>query len=292
MSGSVYTSNVYLDTLNQRMGEARYVSDDDSGVWVRVRHDFLQQDNFETAKTMAQVGITQKNELVNGDFYIGAAFDYMEADSDYDRMNADSEQKRYGLWFTATYLGDSGTYADFVLKYGHLENDNTFNDLAGIGQDLSADYDNEMISFSAEFGHKFMSESGWFIEPQLQAQYTYITDVSYTAESGTAVDIDGIDSLIGRVGFRAGRSLNDTPLTFYMRGDLMHEFLGDIGMTFRELNSSLKVSDDNDDTYGSVGIGVSLMSTENSSLFFEADTIFGGDYEESYSISMGGRYLF
>ena len=113
-----------------------------------------------------------------------------EADSDYDRMNADSEQKRYGLWFTATYLGDSGTYADFVLKYGHLENDNTFNDLAGIGQDLSADYDNEMISFSAEFGHKFMSESGWFIEPQLQAQYTYITDVSYTAESGTAVDID------------------------------------------------------------------------------------------------------
>lgn len=210
MAGSVYTSNVYLDTLNQRMGEARYVSDDDSGVWVRVRHDFLQQDNFETAKIMAQVGITQKNELANGDFYIGAAFDYMEADSDYDRMNTDSEQKRYGLWFTATYLGDSGTYADFVLKYGHLENDNTFNDLAGIGQDLSADYDNEMISFSAEFGHKFMSESGWFIEPQLQAQYTYITDVSYTAEFGTAVDIDGIDSLIGRVGFRAGRSLNDT----------------------------------------------------------------------------------
>ena len=189
-------------------------------------------------------------------------------------------------------MGDSSTYADFVLKYGHLENDNTFNDLAGIGQDLSADYDNEMISFSAEFGPKFMSESGWFIEPQLQAQYTYITDVSYTAESGTAVDFDGIDSLIGRVGFRAGRSLNDTPLTFYMRGDLMHEFLGDIDMTFRELNSSLKVSDDNDDTYGSVGIGVSLMSTENSSLFFEADTIFGGDYEESYSISMGGRYLF
>lgn len=77
-----------------------------------------------------------------------------------------------------------------------------------------------------------------------------------------------------------------------MRVDLMHEFLGDIDMTFRELNSSLKVSDDNDNTCGSVGIGVSLMSNENSSLFFEADTIFSGDYEESYSISMGGRYLF
>lgn len=111
----------------------------------------------------------------------------MEADSDYDRMNADSEQKRYCLWFTVIYLGDSGSYADF---------------------------DNEMISFSAEFGRKFMSESGWFIEPQLRAQYTYITDVSYTAESGTAVDIDGIDSLIGRVGFRSGRSLSDPPLTF------------------------------------------------------------------------------
>lgn len=72
----------------------------------------------------------------------------------------------------------------------------------------------------------------------------------------------------------------------------MHEFLGDIDMTFRELNSPLKVSDDNDNTYGSVGIGVSLMSNENSSLFFEADTIFSGDYEESYSISIGGRYLF
>ncbi|EFY07318.1 autotransporter outer membrane beta-barrel domain-containing protein [Succinatimonas hippei] len=292
MANTVYASNVYLDTLNKRMGEARYVNGEDYGVWARVRHDSFNLDRTETMKTMAQVGLTQKNEFANGDWFVGAAFDYQSADSNYDRMNADSEQKRYGLWFTATYLADSGSYADFVFKYAHLETDNTFKDLLGFNKDLSADYDNESISLSAEFGHKFMNDAGWFIEPQIQAQYTYITDTDYSTAAGTDVSIDNIDSLIGRLGFRAGRSLNDTPLTFYLRADVMHEFLGDVDLTFSELGNTMTQSESNDDTYGSVGLGFSVMSTDNMKLFVEADTLFGGDYDDSYSISMGGKYQF
>lgn len=292
MANTVYASNVYLDTLNKRMGEARYVNGEDYGVWARVRHDSFNLDRTETMKTMAEIGLTQKTEFANGDWFVGAAFDYQATDSNYDRMNADSEQKRYGLWFTATYLADSGSYADFVFKYAHLETDNTFNDLMGFNKDLSADYDNESISLSAEFGHKFMNDAGWFIEPQIQAQYTYITDTNYSTAAGTNVSIDNIDSLIGRLGFRAGRSLNDTPLTFYLRADVMHEFLGDVDLTFRELGNNMTQSESNDDTYGSVGLGFSVMSTDNMKLFVEADTLFGGDYEDSYSISMGGKYQF
>ena len=292
MANTVYASNVYLDTLNKRMGEARYVNGEDYGVWARVRHDSFNLDRTETMKTMAQVGLTQKNEFANGDWFVGAAFDYQSADSNYDRMNADSEQKRYGLWFTATYLADSGSYADFVFKYAHLETDNTFKDLLGFNKDLSADYDNESISLSAEFGHKFMNDAGWFIEPQIQAQYTYITDTDYSTAAGTDVSIDNIDSLIGRLGFRAGRSLNDTPLTFYLRADVMHEFFGDVDLTFSELGNTMTQSESNDDTYGSVGLGFSVMSTDNMKLFVEADTLFGGDYDDSYSISMGGKYQF
>ena len=292
MANTVYASNVYLDTLNKRMGEARYVNGEDYGVWARVRHDSFNLDRTETMKTMAQVGLTQKNEFANGDWFVGAAFDYQSTDSNYDRMNADSEQKRYGLWFTATYLADSGSYADFVFKYAHLETDNTFKDLLGFNKDLSADYDNESISLSAEFGHKFMNDAGWFIEPQIQVQYTYITDTDYSTAAGTDVSIDNIDSLIGRLGFRAGRSLNDTPLTFYLRADVMHEFLGDVDLTFSELGNTMTQSESNDDTYGSVGLGFSVMSTDNMKLFVEADTLFGGDYDDSYSISMGGKYQF
>lgn len=55
-----YAMGTELDTLNKRMGEARYL-DDDQGLWVRYRHGRSSRDNsYETDSNMIQLGYDRK----------------------------------------------------------------------------------------------------------------------------------------------------------------------------------------------------------------------------------------
>ncbi|WP_040909216.1 hypothetical protein, partial [Succinatimonas hippei] len=53
MSRANYANAVYMDTLNKRQGEARFVGSTDHGVWVRLRHDNIgKEDAFRSHNTM------------------------------------------------------------------------------------------------------------------------------------------------------------------------------------------------------------------------------------------------
>ena len=128
MSRANYANAVYMDTLNKRQGEARFVSDTDHGVWVRLRHDNIgKEDAFRSHNTMVEVGIDQRDVHDYGEFHTGVALDYMNGSLDYHTVDGDGDIERYGIWFYTTYLGNDGQYADLILKYGHLKNDFGFN---------------------------------------------------------------------------------------------------------------------------------------------------------------------
>ena len=45
MSRANYSNAIYMDRLNKRLGEARYInSEEDEGMWVRIRHDRIGKD--------------------------------------------------------------------------------------------------------------------------------------------------------------------------------------------------------------------------------------------------------
>ena len=293
MSRANYANAVYMDTLNKRQGEARFVGDTDHGVWVRLRHDNIgKDDSFRSHNTMVEVGFEQRDANDYGEFHTGFALDYMNGSLDYHTVDGDGDIERYGVWFYTTYLGNDGQYADLVLKYGHLKNDFDFN-LAGTGVNVNGDYTNEVASISAEYGWKFSNSYNYYIEPQAQLQYSYVTGADYTTSYGTKVDLDSIHSLIGRVGFRAGKDFNtETPITAYIRGDVLHEFLGDQDIYAYDNTGVMDVTYENDDTWYSAGVGLSVQSSENTYFFIEGEQVFGADNDNTYTVSGGFKHSF
>ena len=294
MSRANYANAIYMDTLNKRLGEARFVGNTDHGVWVRLRHDNIgKEDSFRSHNTMVEIGFDQRDLLDSGEFHTGLAIDYMNGDLDYRTVDGDGNIERYGLWFYTTYLADDGQYLDLVLKYGHLKNDFGFNTRTW-NEYVSGEYSNDLASISAEYGWKFSNSSNYYIEPQAQLQYTYVAGANYTTSQGSEIELDSINSLIGRAGFRAGKDFLDWehPVTMYVRADVMHEFLGDQKIRAYDNSGYMDVTYENDDTWYTLGLGMSVKSSENSYFFIEGETALGADNSDTYILSGGFKYSF
>lgn len=286
MSKVNYSNAVYMDRLNKRMGEARYLDGDD-GLWVRLRHDRIGKDDaFRSMNTMMELGYDWKAKgRKDGEHRQGVVFDYMRGTADYTNVMGDGDVRRAGVWLYDTWLGDKGHYTDYVVKYGHLSND--FDIYAPTTADkISGDYNNDVWSVSAEYGRKKDIGSDWYIEPQAQLQYAYVTSADYTTSQGTKVKLDGIDSLIGRAGFRLGRDINEGN-TVYFKADVLHEFLGDQKVHASDITGVLDTTYENEGTWYDVGFGFSHRMGKDSYMFLDLEHSFGNDNDETYQINIG-----
>ena len=292
MSKVNYNNAIYMDRLNKRLGEARYISpEDEQGMWVRIRHDRIGKDDaFRSQNTMYEMGYDVKQDCGNGERRVGMAIDYMDGKAEYTGIAGDGDVKRYGLWLYDTWLGDKGHYTDYVLKWGHLEND--FDIMARTtGEKITGDYSNNVFSASAEYGKKNDMGGGWYFEPQAQLQFARVTGADYVTSQDTKVSLDGINSLIGRAGFRLGRDLNENS-TVYVKADLLHEFLGDQDITATDITGTLREEYENEGTWYDVGFGFATALSNNSYAFMDFEKSFGNDNDETYQINAGVQWTF
>ena len=286
MSKVNYSNAVYMDRLNKRMGEARYLDGDD-GLWVRLRHDRIGKDDaFRSMNTMMELGYDWKAKgQKDGEHRQGVVFDYMRGTADYTNVMGDGDVRRAGVWLYDTWLGDRGHYTDYVVKYGHLSND--FDIYAPTTlEEINGDYSNDVWSVSAEYGRKKDIGNDWYFEPQAQMQYAYVTSADYTTSQGTKVKLDGIDSLIGRAGFRLGRDINEGN-TVYFKADVLHEFLGDQKVHASDITGVLDTTYENEGTWYDVGFGFSHRMGRDSYMFLDLEHSFGNDNDETYQINIG-----
>ena len=291
MSHANYKNAIYMDRLNKRLGEARYI-DGDQGMWVRLRHDRIgMQDEFRSMNTMYQLGYDKlDNRNDKGERHIGAAIDYMDGSTSYSDIFGEGETKRWGFWLYETWLGNKGHYADYIVKYGHLDNDFDLTDKDS-GENVTGDYSNNVFSASAEYGRKRDIGNSWYVEPQVQMQYAYVTSADYTTSQGTRVELDGINSLIGRAGFRLGRDVGEKS-TVYLKADILHEFLGDQRIAAGDATGSLDKTYENEGTWYDVGFGFAKAVGHNSYAYLDFETSFGNDNDDTYQISAGIQWSF
>ena len=96
MSRANQKNAIYMDRLNKRMGEMRYVNGEEGqGLWVRLRHDRIgQSGDFRSMNTMYEVGYDVKQPTDNGEHRIGMAIDYMRGSTTYDDSMGKGETKR------------------------------------------------------------------------------------------------------------------------------------------------------------------------------------------------------
>ena len=289
-----YSNAIYMDRLNKRLGEARYInSEEDEGMWVRIRHDRIGKDDaYRSQNTMYELGYDQKQECDNGERRVGMAIDYMHGDTGYNDIAGKGEIDRYGLWLYDTWMGDKGHYVDYVAKWGHLQNDFEVYNSEG---KVTGDYSNNVFSVSAEYGRKKDIGNDWYFEPQVQAQLARVTGADYTTSQGTKVSVDGINSLIGRAGFRLGKDFGEEKQsTVYIKADVLHEFLGDqdIRAFDTSTNGWQRISYENEGTWYDVGLGFAAMMSKSSYAFLDLERSFGHDNDETYQINVGMQWSF
>lgn len=294
MSRANYSNAIYMDRLNKRLGEARYInSEEDEGMWVRIRHDRIGKDAaYRSQNTMYELGYDQKQECDNGERRVGMAIDYMHGDTGYNDIAGKGEIDRYGLWLYDTWMGDKGHYADYVAKWGHLSNDF---EIYNSSSEVTGDYSNNVFSVSAEYGRKKDIGNDWYFEPQVQAQLARVTGADYTTSQGTKVSVDGINSLIGRAGFRLGKDFGEEKQsTVYIKADVLHEFLGDQDIRAFDGTTSgwQTVSYENEGTWYDVGLGFAAMMSKSSYAFLDLERSFGHDNDETYQINVGMQWSF
>ena len=286
MSRINYSNAIYMDRLNKRMGEARYI-DGDEGLWVRMRHDRIgKSDAFRSKNTMFELGYDRKvGDREDGEHRQGVVFDYMRGTANYDNVAGDGDVRRGGIWLYDTWLGNKGHYTDYVLKFGRLSND--FEIYArSTGEKITGDYSNFVYSASAEYGRKKDLGNNWYIEPQAQIQYAHVTDADYTTSQDTHVQLDAIDSLIGRVGFRLGKDVGEKS-TFYIKADVLHEFLGDQDIEARDATGLLSTTYENEGTWYDIGLGFSHQFSKGTYMYLDMEKSIGNDNEDTYQFNVG-----
>lgn len=292
MSKANYTNAIYMDRLNKRMGETRFI-DGDEGMWVRMRHDRIgKEDSFRSMNTMYEMGYDVKQVKDNGEHRVGVAIDYMDGSTSYSKLGGDGEISRKGIWMYDTWVGEKGHYRDFVAKWGHLSND--FDVYAVNGDNVTGDYSNNVYSISAEFGKKNDIGNNWYFEPQAQLQYAHVTGAEYMTNAGTAVNVDDINSLIARAGFRLGKDLGERS-TVYFKADLMHEFLGEqdvFAMDDSTGTSGAHERYDHGGTWCDLGFGFATAMSKTSYAYLDVETSLGNDYDETYQINAGLQWTF
>ena len=291
-----YVLGTELDTLNKRMGEARYL-EDDNGVWVRYRHAKTGwDDTFETNSNMFQLGFDNEVQEDDGTHYRGVAVDYTDADTSLMHASGDGENKRYAVSLYDTWIGEKGHYRDLVLRGGRINSDYDISGMFSNGmEDIGGDYHQWFGSISAEWGRKNAMQSGWYFEPQTQLQLARVGGASYVSDSGIAVDQDGATSLIGRVGFRLGREYekdNGKTDNYYFKADLMHEFMGDKGIALSTATERYTDEYDGQETWFDIGLGADISIGKNSFFWADVERTLGADFDNTWQINGGFRWEF
>lgn len=291
-----YALGTELDTLNKRMGEARYLEEDD-GVWVRYRHSKTGwDDTYETNGDMFQLGFDNEVTEKDGKHYRGVAIDYTDADTNIMGISGDGEHERYAVSLYDTWLGEKGHYRDLVLRGGRINSDYDVSGAFSNGyEDIGGDYHQWFGSISAEWGRKNDMGTGWYFEPQVQAQLARVGGTSYVSDSGIDVDQDGATSLIGRAGFRIGREYvkdNGKHDNFYIKADLLHEFAGDKSFSLTGNDGRYDKEYDGQETWCDVGIGADISLGKNSYFWADVERTFGADFDNTWQINGGFRWEF
>lgn len=285
-----YANAVTTDTLNKRLGEARYSNEGD-GMWARVRHDrFGKTNRYEGKNTMTELGYDWKRcDTSYGKHMQGAAVNYTTGSADYKGVTGESSTKRYGLSFYDTQLRETGHYLDTIAKFGRVSNKFTLEQEDE--NNVNADYHNNYYALSFEYGRKNPLENNWYVEPQAQLQYTYLASTEYRTSQSTDVQLSGTDSLIGRVGFRIGRELDDKT-AFYVDANAYHEFLGNQDILASDRTGIMNATTHNDGIWYEAGVGISGKLNKNTNGFVQFTKGFGSDVEHTWSFEGGLNFTF
>lgn len=283
MNGLVWRSQ--LTNLSDRMGTLRTMPQA-AGAWARYNNGRLDGRGLEYDYSTIEVGF---DAPVSNNFLVGVSFDYTIGDTDLNAGSADNDVYTLGLY--GTYYGDNGGFIDLMAKIGRIDNEYNVANSAGSEK---GDYMMTGAIVGVEAGHRFDLAHNMFVEPQVQLSYSWLRATDY-ATNIRSVDFETIESLVARVGVMGGMKFAENRGAAYLKASYNHDLLGNVDATMHAVNgsnNSAKISDELDDNWAEVSLGVSYSVTDTLNTFLDVGTGFGGDIDQKWRINFGARYAF
>ncbi|MDY3957459.1 MAG: autotransporter outer membrane beta-barrel domain-containing protein [Allisonella histaminiformans] len=276
------------DKLMQRMGDLRNETNNEEGVWVRVKGGKYSGDGFSNRHTMYQLGyddVVKNTDKLKR--YQGVAFSYDDGKNSFNRGSGKLKAKSIG--FYSTDLRNKGHYLDLALKIYDADSDFTVFDTEG--KKITGAFDNTGISLSAEYGRKKYLDEHWSIEPQAQLTLGYLGGASYTTSNGIHVSQSDPNSVLGRIGCNFKYDM-DEKNTVYLKVNWLHQFAGNYGVTLTNGNDSLRIDNHDHDTWFEYGLGFACMTGKNNYLYADVERSTGGSLRKNWQWNAGMFWTF
>lgn len=273
------------DEMHQRMGELRS-SNGEAGIWARMKRGESKYGDMDIKNQYSTYQLGYDEKVGDSNWYIGGAISRTEGKSSF--ATGSGENQSTGFTVYGTYVADDGQYVDLSAKYARL--DNEFDVFGRSGIESTGDYRNNGYAFSAEYGKRIEAGNDFWVEPQVQLTYGHLSSANYTTSRDVRVTQDAMDSVVGRLGFAAGKDIGAGNV--YVKASYLYDFDGDTNVKMTDGTNSAVYDQDLGGGWFEVGIGTNINLSETSHLYFDVEKTYGGDIETPWQWNAGVRFDF
>ncbi|MBO5659376.1 MAG: autotransporter outer membrane beta-barrel domain-containing protein [Duodenibacillus sp.] len=275
-------TRIMMNDVRKRMGDLR-ASEGTHGVWARYNGGEMSGSGMKADFNMIQVGIDTVPVADAPRF--GVAFSYAQTDAEGDAGLAKTEIDSYSLAVYGTKMYDNGLFVDVIGRLATTESEIT------VLRNQAA-MNNLALSASGELGWRFDVTKSFFVEPSVEATYTYTNGSTFTMGRGN-YELEAAESLVGRAGVAAGLTCPNNKGEVYVRAAVVHEFMGDTTMNSRIGNfSAAPIVTDGKDTWFEYAIGAQYNVNKNTYVYADVERTGGAALDEDWRANVGVRYSF
>lgn len=273
------------DEMHQRMGELRS-SNGEAGIWARMKRGESKYGDMDIKNQYSTYQLGYDEKVGDSNWYIGGAISRTEGKSSF--ATGSGENQSTGFTVYGTYVADDGQYIDLSAKYARL--DNEFDVFGRSGIESTGDYRNNGYAFSAEYGKRIEAGNDFWVETQVQLTYGHLSSANYTTSRGVRAAQDAMDSVVGRLGFAAGKDIGAGNV--YVKASYLYDFDGETSVSMTDGKNSAVYEQDLGGGWFEVGIGTNINLSETSHLYFDVEKTYGGDIETPWQWNAGVRFDF
>lgn len=287
---AAYDAAIEMDRRDRRLEESLRNTDAGNGLWIRAMHGRSGiSGQYQWDRSGVVMGF---DRAVGKRSTLGGWVSYTRGDADLLDVNGSGDLTRYELAFYDS-IDFENQYIDIVGRIGRVSAEF---DATSQAYQTSGNFDQNYAALSAEYGWTLLHErTGLFVEPQAQVQAAYLKSYDYDSQRGMSVHADSATSVLGRLGFRAGRQMADDFAAgqLYVRADVLHQFTDGQDAKFSDNDGHvLKTSWGDKDTWGQVGIGGAVNWGGSYGLQLDVERAFGGDVENTWLVTGRFKYQF
>lgn len=258
-----------------------------TGIWAHIgggRYNYANDGiNTATDYTSIQGGYDTKTSR---DWTVGGQVSYLRGSEDYV-FNGSGKVKSYAVG--AYGLKDLGKdqYVHVESQVGRISNEFTARN--EIGQAKSGDVKSNAYSFGVRYGKTIKSANGFYVEPQVQLNYTHFGGRDFTA-GNVSVNQAGVNSTSGKLGLEVGKQFGNGNL--YTRLAAGHAFTGNVKTTYASGNTVKLTEQDLKGTWTELAFGGRYGFNTNNSVYADVTTGLSGDYQADWGVNAGFTHKF